>query len=121
MTIPRCSIPAPRCGYEGAHVQCHHVLTRDELGRYVEPVILLPLCSPDCHQGGVHRLLAAAGLDAMVPVTHGIVVGRIAVTLGWLGLHRSGDVAVPASFLAGLADVLGPIGHDLRRCGEGSA
>ena len=110
-----CSIPAPRCGYEGPHVQLHHVLLRDERGRYVAPEILLPLCSPDCHQGGVHRLLAAAGLEAMVPSTRGILVGRIAVTLGWLGLHRTGDVAVPASFLAGLADVLGSIGRELRQ------
>jgi hypothetical protein len=60
-------------------------------------------------------LLRTADLDAMVYPTPGILVGRIVVTLGWLGLQRTGDVVVPAAFLAGIADVLGPIGRDLRR------
>ena len=113
-----CFVPAPRCGYVGAGVGGHHVRGRGADGRYVAPEILIPLCQREgatCHQGGIHRLLQTAGVDGPMQATHGVLIVRIATTLGWLSIGRSGDLVVPCAFLADLADVLGRIGRDLRR------
>lgn len=113
-----CAIPAPRCGYVGPGVGGHHVLGCGADGRYVEPEILLALCQQQggtCHQGGVHRLLRAAGVEGPMLATHGVLVLRIATTLGWLSVGRTGELLVPCAFIADLADVLGAIGRDLRR------
>lgn len=118
MTDRACSIPAPRCGYAGPGVQLHHVLGSDETGHYIEPQILVPLCQPGCHQHGVHRLLAAQRLDGTMPATPGVIVGRIATTLGWLVWTREGVVSLDAALLSACIDVLAEVAHDLRR-GEG--
>lgn len=113
-----CLVPAPRCGYVGAGVGGHHVLGRGADGRYVAPGIVIPLCQREggtCHQGGVHRLLRAAGVEGPMEATHAVLILRIATTLGWLSIGSSGDLVIPCSFLAGLADVLGRIGRDLLR------
>lgn len=112
-----CAIPAPRCGYCGPGVGGHHVLGRGADGNYVQPEILLSLCQREggtCHQGGIHRLLRAAGVEGPMPATHGVLVLRIAATLGWLSIGRSGDLLIPCTFVADLADVLGEVGRDLR-------
>ncbi|MHB1582210.1 MAG: hypothetical protein ACYCU7_03230 [Acidimicrobiales bacterium] len=115
--IRACAIPAPRCGFVGRGVQLHHILVCDEHGAYVQPEILLPLCgrSGGCHQDGIHRLLAAQRLDGPMPATPGVIVGRIAVTLGWLVWRRSGTVTLDAALLTDLCDVLAKVGFDLRR------
>ena len=95
-----CTIPAPRCGYVGPGVGGHHVLGRGADGEYLQPEILLPLCQPDCHQRGVHRLLQIEGLDGPMDATPAVTVGRIGCALLWLGLDRSGVVTLPAEFLA---------------------
>ena len=112
-----CLIPAPRCGYAGPGVEGHHVLGRDAAGAYVKPEIILPLCDrwDGCHQAGIHRLLRAQGLDGPMAPTLGVLLGRIAVTLGYVGLARTGSVLVPSAFLADTADVLAPIGYALRQ------
>jgi hypothetical protein len=113
-----CLVPTPRCGYVGPGVGGHHVLGRGADGRYVEPEILIPLCQREggtCHQGGVHRLLRAAGVEGPMEATYGVIVLRIAATLGWLSIGRTGDLLIPCTFVADLADVLGGIGRDLRR------
>lgn len=118
-----CAIPAPRCGYIGPGVGGHHVLGRGADGRYVEPEILIPLCQREgsaCHQGGIHRLLVAAGVDGPMPATNGTLVLRIATTLGWLSLDRTGDLLIPCIVVADLADVLGGIGRELRHLEGGS-
>lgn len=109
-----CSIPAPRCGYVGPRIHGHDILLRDEHRAYIEPRILLPLCG-DCHQGGIHELLKAAGLNSPMPGTPGVIVGRVGVTLGWLGLSRHGVVAVSCELLADVADVLGAQSRTLLR------
>lgn len=117
-----CLIPAPRCGYVGPGVGGHHVLGRGADGRYVQPEILVPLCQREgatCHQGGVHRLLVAAGVEGPMEATHGVLVLRIATALGWLSIGRSGELLVPCGFVADVAEVLGVIGRDLR-CQEQS-
>lgn len=101
-----CAIPAPRCGYVGPGVNGHDMLLRDERRAYIEPRILLPLCGA-CHQEGIHELLTAARLNTPMPATPGVIVGRVGVTLGWLGLPRRGIVTVSCEFLADVADVLG--------------
>ena len=113
-----CAIPAPRCGYVGPGVAAHHVLGRGADGSYITPEILLPLCQREggrCHQGGIHRLLDAAGVEGPMPATHGVLVLRIATTLGWLSVGRTGDLLIPCAFVADIADVLGEIGRDLLR------
>jgi len=110
----RCAVSAPRCGYVGPDIQLHHLLGRDELGDRVQPELLVALCSPDCHQLGVHRVLAGAGLDHPMRPTPGVLVGRIAATLGFLAIDRCGDVVLPGELVAGIGDVLGSIGRDLR-------
>lgn len=112
-----CSIPAPRCDYVGPGVGGHHMLGRGPDGRYVLPKILVPLCQREggtCHQGGIHRLLAAAGVEGPMAATNGVLVLRIATTLGWLSLPRTGEIVLPCAFIAETADVLGEIGRDLR-------
>jgi hypothetical protein len=112
-----CAIPAPRCGYLGPGVGGHHVLGRREDGRYVAPEIVIPLCQREggtCHQGGVHRLLRAAGVEGPMPASDWVLVLRIATTLGWLSVGRTGELLIPCAVVADLADVLGRIGRDLR-------
>jgi hypothetical protein len=111
----RCWIPAPRCGHEGPGVAGHHVLGCDETGAYIEPEILVSLCQPDCHQGGVHRLLKAEGIDGLRPATPGVLIGRIGVTLSWLGIPGTGELTIPDWFFAALAEVLLQISRELRR------
>jgi len=94
-----CTVPAPRCGYVGPGVANHHVLLCGADGEYVWPEILLPLCQPDCHQAGVHRLLQIEKLDGPMEPTPAVIVGRIGCTFHWLGLDRSGDVVLSAAFL----------------------
>jgi hypothetical protein len=78
----------------------HHVLLCGADGEYVRPEILLRLCQPDCHQAGVHRLLQIEGLDSPMEASVAVIVGRIGCALLWLGLGRSGEVTLPAEFLA---------------------
>ena len=95
-----CTVPAPRCGYVGKGVAGHHVLLCGADGEYVQPEILLRLCQPACHQAGVHRILQIEGLDSPMEATPAVIVGRIGCAFYWLGLGRSGEVALPAGFLA---------------------
>jgi len=115
-----CTIPAPRCGYVGPGVAGHHVLLCGADGEYVQPEILLPLCQPACHQAGVHRLLQIEGLDRPMEATPAVIVGRIGCSLCWLGLGRSGDVTLPAEFLADSGEELIRAFRNLRRT-EGGA
>ena len=113
-----CAIPAPRCGYVGPGLGGHHVLGRGVDGDYVKPEILIPLCQREggtCHQGGVHRLFRAAGVEGPMEATNGVLILRIATTLGWLSVGRTGDLVIPCAFVADVADVLGGIGRELRR------
>jgi hypothetical protein len=96
-------------------VDDHDVLGRDETGAYVAPRILLPLCQPDCHQGGIERLIAAEHLDGPMKATPGVLLGRIACSFSWLGFPGTGVVCVESDFFGGLAELVGPIGRDLRR------
>jgi hypothetical protein len=114
-----CSVPAHRCRYQGPGVARHHVLGRGADGEYIQPELLLALCQPECHQAGVHRVLQAAGLDGPKPATPGVLISRIACNLAWLGWDRRGCVTLPAELLAGLAEVLGPIGRELRQAEVG--
>jgi len=75
------------------------------------------LCQPACHQAGVHRLLDIEGLDRPMEVTPAVLVGRIGCTLCWLGLDRSGDVTLPAAFLADCGQELVRAFRNLRRTG----
>jgi hypothetical protein len=93
----------------------HHVLLCGADGRYVQPEILLPLCQPACHQAGVHRILQIEGLDAPMEATRAVIAARIGCSLYWLGLGRSGEVAVPAAFLADCGEELIRGYRDLRR------
>lgn len=112
-----CLIPAPRCGYVGPGVGGHHVLGCGPDGSYVQPEIRIPLCQREggtCHQAGIHRLLEAAGVEGPMAATNGVLVLRIATTLGWLSLSRTGEIVLPCAFIAEVADVLGSIGRELR-------
>lgn len=112
MTMPRCAVPAQSCPHVDP-VQFHHALERDEHRRYIEPLILVPLCQPGCHQLGVHELLRAQGLDGPMRATLGLKVARLAVTFGWLGGDGQGEVVLPARFFVGSAELLGPLGRKL--------
>ena len=111
----RCTIPAPRCGYVGPGVAGHHVLLCGADGEYVQPEILLRLCQPACHQAGVHRLLQIEGLDHPMEATPAVIVGRIGCSFRWLGLDRSGEVTLPAEFLADCGEELIRAFRNLRR------
>jgi len=107
-----------RCG--AARVaQGHHVLGRGADGNYVSPEILAALCSPDCHQVGIHQLLAKAGIDGPLEPTPGVLVGRIGCFLGWLAWPHHGElvvpdlIEVPGSLLVEIADVLARISREL--------
>lgn len=89
-------------------MQLHHLLGRGADGRYLQPELLIPLCSPDDHQCGVHAVLKAAGLDGPMEPTPGVLIGRLACTFGWLDWDGTG-------VLAPVADVLGEVGRGLRR------
>ena len=88
-------------------------LGRDEHRGYVEPITVVPLWQPGCHQLGIHELLRAQGLDGPKRGTLGLKVARLAVTFAWLGGDGQGDVTVPAQFFAGSAELLGPLGRKL--------
>jgi hypothetical protein len=111
-TLP-CVIPTSRCPHEDK-AQLHHVLGRGADGRYLEPQVVIPLCQPDCHQMGIHALLRGIHLDGPMPATPGVVIGRIACTLGWLGGSGRGEIALPASLLSDLGGVLGTVSVELR-------
>jgi hypothetical protein len=49
--------------------------------------------------------------------TPGVLVGRVAANFGWLGWDRTGTVELRCDLLAGIADVLGDVGRQLRRAG----
>jgi hypothetical protein len=110
-----CAVPGHRCPHEDP-VQLHHVLGRDEHRRYVQPVILLPLCQPGCHQLGVHEVLQAARLDGPAPVTRGVLLGRLACAISWLVWdgQEDGHITLPAVFFVRLAEFLGPLARELR-------
>lgn len=112
MTTFRCAVPAQRCPHEDPG-QLHHALGRDEHSGYVDPVILVPLCQPGCHQLGIHELLRAQGLDGPRRATIGLRVARLAVTFAWLGGDGQGEVVLPARFFAGCAELFGPLGRKL--------
>lgn len=107
-----CAVGEHRCGREGP-VQLHHVLGRGADGAYIEPIILLPLCQPDCHQRGIHELLRAEHLDGRRSATDGLLVSRVGATCGYLGGNGQGVVTVPAAFFCGLARHLWPLGRRL--------
>ncbi len=113
-----CAVPGHRCPGSGP-VQLHHVLGRDEHRRYIEPAIVVPLCQPGCHQLGVHELLRTQGLDGPKRATPGVKIARLAATLGWLGGDGQGEVILPATFIVGCAELLGPLGRNLM-AGEGA-
>ena len=106
-----CVTPSPRCPHRGP-VQLHHVLGRDEDGYYIAPIIFVPLCQPGCHQRGIHEVLRRAALDGKRTPTDGLLLGRVGATFSWLGAG-SGDVLLPATFFAGVAEVLCPISRRL--------
>jgi hypothetical protein len=110
-----CAIPWHRCPHEDP-VQLHHVLGRDEQRRYVQPEILLPLCEPNCHQLGVHEILKAAGLDGPMPVTRGVLLGRLGCAVSWLVWdgREDGSITLPAAFFVRQAEFLGPLSRVLR-------
>jgi hypothetical protein len=115
-----CAVPAPRCGYCGPGVARHHLLGRDADGKYVQPELLLLLCQPDCHQGGIHRLLTLGALDGPMPATPGVLLGRIACTFRWLAWGSDpAPVTLSGEQLRAIGDVLETIGRELRRA-EGS-
>ncbi|MHB8246872.1 MAG: hypothetical protein ACYDGN_16290 [Acidimicrobiales bacterium] len=113
MTAP-CIIPAPRCGQVGPGTQLHHVLVIGADGKYVQPEILIPLCQPDCHQGGIHRLLTVAGIDGPMEATPGVLVGRLGETFRWLGWTRTGEITLPCQLLFEIGSELSRIGRDQR-------
>lgn len=117
-----CAVPAPRCGHIGPNVARHHLLGRGADGGYVEPEIFLYLCQPVCHQGGIHRLLALEALDGPMPATPGVLVGRIACTLRWLGWGTDpAPVTLPGEQLRAIGDVLQTLGRELRRAERSGA
>jgi hypothetical protein len=93
----------------------HHILLCGADGEYVQPEILLRLCQPECHQAGVHRILQIEGLDAPMEATSAVIVGRIGCSFYWLGLGRSGEVTVPAGFLADCGEELIRASRNLRQ------
>jgi hypothetical protein len=115
-----CTVPAPRCGYVGKGVAGHHVLLCDADGEYVQPEILLRLCQPACHQTGVHRILQIEGLDRPMEAIPAVIVGRIGCSFYWLGLGRSGEVTVPAGFLADCGEELIRAWRKLREAQSGA-
>jgi hypothetical protein len=82
---------------------------------YVQPEILVPLCQPGCHQAGIHHALRLAGLGDPMQATSGVLIGRIAINLGWLVWDRPSSVTLPGGLVADVANVLGRIGRQLRR------
>jgi hypothetical protein len=109
----RCLVP--RCGAVGP-IHWHHLTGRGPDDRYCHPDLTISLC-PECHQPGIHRLLQIAGLDGPMEATPGVLVGRVAANFGWLGWDRTGTVELRCDLLAGIADVLGDVGRQLRRAG----
>jgi hypothetical protein len=63
--------------------------------------------------------LQIEGLGSPMEATPAVIVGRIGCAIYWLGLDRSGEVTVPAAFLADCGEELIRASRNLRRAQPG--